>query len=85
MRKQLFNLIAQDENTLNRGIAEDSRQLAEASKRDSSAMKIIAFLTALFLPATFVAVSSVMILCTQSFPLSSLYSITIRTSTDQKR
>ncbi|KAK5058903.1 hypothetical protein LTR84_011167 [Exophiala bonariae] len=51
----LFNLIAQDDNTLNRGIAEDSRQLAEASKRDSSAMKIIAFLTTLFLPATFVA------------------------------
>ena len=54
---KLFNLIAQEDNTLNRGIAEDSKQLAEASKRDSSAMKIIAFLTTVFLPGTFVAVS----------------------------
>ncbi|KAF3937068.1 hypothetical protein ABW19_dt0203351 [Dactylella cylindrospora] len=54
-RDVLFNLIAQDENTLNMSIAADSKQLAEASKRDSSAMKILAILTTVFLPATFVA------------------------------
>ncbi|KAH8670661.1 hypothetical protein BGZ61DRAFT_483009 [Ilyonectria robusta] len=44
----LFNLI-------NIGMARDSKELAEASKRDSSAMKIIAMLTTLFLPGTFIA------------------------------
>jgi hypothetical protein len=39
-------------------MARDSKELAEASKRDSSAMKIIAVLTTLFLPGTFIAVSS---------------------------
>lgn len=46
---QLYNLI-------NIGIARDSKELAEASKRDSSSMKIIAVLTTLFLPGTFIAV-----------------------------
>jgi len=39
-------------------MARDSKEVAEASKRDSSAMKIIAVLTTLFLPGTFIAVSS---------------------------
>jgi hypothetical protein len=39
-------------------MARDSKELAEASKRDSAAMKIIAVLTTLFLPGTFIAVSS---------------------------
>ncbi|KAK3990648.1 hypothetical protein QBC44DRAFT_63455 [Cladorrhinum sp. PSN332] len=36
-------------------VAADSRELAAASKRDSSAMKIIAYMTTLFLPATFLS------------------------------
>jgi hypothetical protein len=42
-------------------IAKDSKELAEASKRDSAAMKIIAVLTTIFLPATFLAVSSCLV------------------------
>lgn len=38
-------------------MARDSKELAAASKRDSSAMKVIAVLTALFLPGTCIAVS----------------------------
>lgn len=53
----LFNLITQNDSVLSTSIAQDSREIAAASKRDSSSMKIIAFLTTFFLPATFVAVS----------------------------
>ncbi len=56
LRCQLFNLITQDDSNLNMGIAKDSKELAEASKRDSTAMKIIALLTTIFLPGTFLAV-----------------------------
>lgn len=38
-------------------LAEASHSLAQAAKKDSSAMKSIAVLTMLFLPATAVAVS----------------------------
>jgi len=38
-------------------LAADSREIAAASKRDSSAMKAVALLTMVFLPATFTAVS----------------------------
>lgn len=38
-------------------LAADSREIAAASKRDSSAMKGIAFLTMVFLPGTYIAVS----------------------------
>jgi len=51
----IFNLIAQQDNTLNVEIARDSAELVAASKRDSSAMKIIAFLTTIFLPGTFIS------------------------------
>jgi hypothetical protein len=47
----------QADTEINIGLSKDSKELAAASKRDSSAMKIIAFLTTLFLPGTFVAVS----------------------------
>jgi hypothetical protein len=53
----LFNLIAQADTKINIGLAKDSREIAAASKQDSSAMKIIAVLTTLFLPGTFMAVS----------------------------
>ncbi|KAK4444806.1 hypothetical protein QBC34DRAFT_429546 [Podospora aff. communis PSN243] len=51
----LFNLITQTDSNLNIEIARDSKELAEASKRDSTAMKIIAILTTVFLPGTFLA------------------------------
>jgi hypothetical protein len=38
-------------------MARDSALIAVASRRDSSAMKTIAIISILFLPATFVAVS----------------------------
>jgi hypothetical protein len=55
-RPQIFSLISQDDNKISRVIAEQSTLLAIASKRDSTAMKTLALLTMLFLPATFVAV-----------------------------
>ncbi|KAL7819818.1 hypothetical protein V8C26DRAFT_29103 [Trichoderma gracile] len=51
----LFNLIAQSDNLINVGLAKDSKEMAVASKQDSSAMKIIALLTTFFLPGTFIA------------------------------
>jgi len=53
---QLFNLIAQEDNTINIEVARDSKEIAIASKRDSSAMKVVAFLTTIFLPGTFISV-----------------------------
>jgi len=53
----VFNLIAQEDTKVNISLAKDSREIAAASKQDSSAMKIIATLTTLFLPGTFMAVS----------------------------
>jgi nitrate reductase NapE component len=55
---QTFSLIAQEENKISRSVAIDSAQIAVATKRDSSAMKTIALITILFLPSTFVAVST---------------------------
>lgn len=56
MFEQVFNLIAQLDGMVNIGLAKDSKEIAAASKRDSSAMKIVAVLTTFFLPGTFVAV-----------------------------
>lgn len=56
--EKLFNLIAQSDSLLNVSLAKDSREIAMASKEDSSAMKIIALLTTFFLPGTFMAVRS---------------------------
>jgi hypothetical protein len=50
------NLVAQQDVTLSIGVARDSRELAAASRRDSSAMRIIALLGTVFLPGTFIAV-----------------------------
>ncbi|KAL4981324.1 hypothetical protein BDW68DRAFT_193020 [Aspergillus falconensis] len=52
----LFSLITQNDSLLSTSIAQDSGEIAAASKRDSSSMKISAFLTTFVLPATFVAV-----------------------------
>ncbi|CAG8956244.1 hypothetical protein HYFRA_00003624 [Hymenoscyphus fraxineus] len=51
----LFNLIAQEDNKINTDLSKDTKELATASKHDSSALKVVAFLTTLFLPGTFVA------------------------------
>lgn len=57
------NIIAQNDNRTNISIAEASRRIAFETKRDSDAMKTIAALTMVFLPATFVAVSTLDLLC----------------------
>ncbi|KAL8933822.1 MAG: hypothetical protein Q9216_006197 [Gyalolechia sp. 2 TL-2023] len=49
------NLIAQNDSRTNIAIAEASRRIAFETKRDSDAMKTIAALTMVYLPATFVA------------------------------
>lgn len=46
---------SRQDNILMRKIAEDSKRVAVATSRDSAAMKIIAAVTILFLPGTFVA------------------------------
>ncbi|KAK4232022.1 hypothetical protein QBC38DRAFT_464136, partial [Podospora fimiseda] len=51
----MLNITAQQDSKTNISITSDSKALAVASKRGSSAMKIIAYLTTLFLPATFVS------------------------------
>ncbi|KAJ6260644.1 hypothetical protein Dda_4871 [Drechslerella dactyloides] len=61
----LFNLISWEDNELNAGVAKDSKELAEASKRDSSSVKIIAILITLSLSATFVVTY-----CVFAIPLS---------------
>lgn len=48
--------MSQQDNNMNHEIAVDSKEIAAASRRDSSAMKIIAVLTTIFLPGTFIAV-----------------------------
>lgn len=50
-------MIAQRDSKVNISVAEDSKKIAAAAKRDSSAMKTVSILTLVFLPGTFVAVS----------------------------
>ncbi|KAF3769867.1 hypothetical protein M406DRAFT_248876 [Cryphonectria parasitica EP155] len=54
-RSALYNIIAQKESKLNLQMAADQRRLAHASKRDSTSMKTISLLGAIFLPATLLA------------------------------
>ncbi|KAI0828410.1 hypothetical protein F5Y06DRAFT_308360 [Hypoxylon sp. FL0890] len=51
----ITNLLAQRNNEMNRRLAESSTSIARDTRRDSSAMKSIAILTMVFLPATFTA------------------------------
>jgi hypothetical protein len=53
---QLYSLISQRDSKINILVAEDSKKIAMAAKRDSTAMKTISVLTMVFLPGTFVAV-----------------------------
>ncbi|KAI2637426.1 hypothetical protein GGS21DRAFT_476911 [Xylaria nigripes] len=54
-RQALYNIMAQKESRLNLEIATQQRKLAHASKRDSTAMKTLSLLGALFLPGTFLS------------------------------
>ena len=56
----VFNLASQGDNRTNIEIAKTSKQIAEATLRDSSSMITIAAMTMLFLPGTFVSVSLVL-------------------------
>ena len=58
-KPQVHNLIAQRDSLRHIEIGKDTKEVAAASKRDSSAMKTIAVLTMVFLPGTFVSVSHV--------------------------
>jgi hypothetical protein len=49
--------LSRRDNQLMLQIAEDSKAVALATARDSAAMRVIAGVTILFLPATFIAVS----------------------------
>jgi Mg2+ and Co2+ transporter CorA len=52
---QLFTLMTHEDASVNTELAESSRQIAEAAKRDSSSMKTVAIMTMAFLPGTFIA------------------------------
>ncbi|KND95085.1 hypothetical protein TOPH_00642 [Tolypocladium ophioglossoides CBS 100239] len=52
---QLYNIMSQREARLNLEIAGEQRRIAHASKRDSTAMKTISLMGALFLPGTYLA------------------------------
>src|SRR5438045_5683686 len=53
----IANLIAQQDVVLSTQISKDSAAIAAATRRDSVAMKIIAGVGAVFLPATVISVS----------------------------
>ncbi|KAI1088891.1 hypothetical protein F5B19DRAFT_404421 [Rostrohypoxylon terebratum] len=51
----LFALLTHEDSAIHAELADASRKIAEASKRDSSSMKTVAIMTMAFLPATFFA------------------------------
>ncbi|KAI9778892.1 MAG: hypothetical protein M1839_007855 [Geoglossum umbratile] len=51
----LYSLISQRDNKLSMSVAEVSKEIADATRRDSSSMKTIAALGLVFLPGTFIA------------------------------
>ncbi|KAK3985414.1 hypothetical protein QBC44DRAFT_404551 [Cladorrhinum sp. PSN332] len=51
----LFSFLTHQDSMINLQVANASRELAEAARRDGSSMKTIAVLTMAFLPATFLA------------------------------
>ncbi|KAI0455611.1 hypothetical protein F5B21DRAFT_185686 [Xylaria acuta] len=54
-RQALYNIMTQKESKLNLEMAAQQRRLAHASKRDSTAMKTLSLLGAIFLPGTFLS------------------------------
>ena len=52
---KLYNFITQQEARLSIQVAQDSRNLASATREDSNAMKTLAAVTVVFLPSTSVA------------------------------
>jgi Mg2+ and Co2+ transporter CorA len=50
----LYNLITGHDSTINLKIASESAKIAREARKDSISMKIIAAMTLLYLPATFV-------------------------------
>ena len=56
LNDKVYNFMAQKDNQTNIALARDSRLIAVATQRDSTAMRTIALLTLLFLPGTYVAV-----------------------------
>jgi hypothetical protein len=54
-RGALYNIIAQKESKLGLQMAAEQRRLAHAAKRDSTSMKMLSLMGAIFLPATFIA------------------------------
>ncbi|CAP68927.1 uncharacterized protein PODANS_7_8880 [Podospora anserina S mat+] len=54
-RAALYNIIAQKESKLSLKMAGEQRRLAHNAKRDSSSMKTLSLLGAIFLPATYLA------------------------------
>ncbi|PHH61113.1 hypothetical protein CDD81_775 [Ophiocordyceps australis] len=54
-REALYNIMSQREARLNLEIAKEQRRIAHASKRDSTAMKSISLMGAIFLPGTYLA------------------------------
>lgn len=66
----VHSIISQRDSKVNISVAEDSKKIAAAAKRDSLAMKTVSMLTLIFLPGTFVAVRfrpSIFSPCTCSF------------------
>ncbi|KAI1339686.1 hypothetical protein F5Y15DRAFT_415606 [Xylariaceae sp. FL0016] len=51
----LYALMTHEDASVNTELAESSRHIAEAAKRDSSSMKTVAIMTMAFLPGTFIA------------------------------
>ncbi|KAI0166171.1 hypothetical protein GGR57DRAFT_445686 [Xylariaceae sp. FL1272] len=54
-RQALYNIMTQKESKLNLEMAAQQRRLAHASKRDSTSMKTLSLLGAVFLPGTFLS------------------------------
>jgi hypothetical protein len=54
--EKIYNFVAQRDSQINKAIGADSREIAAATKLDSTAMKGIAVVTMLFLPGTLIAV-----------------------------
>lgn len=55
---QLYSMISQRDSRINLTVAHDSKTIAAAAMRDSKAMRTVAVLTLVFLPATLIAVCS---------------------------